>query len=165
MSQPGLHNAHDLDSTIVDRIGKAMDAMPRSTYIMTSRHENKSQGVMVRWVQRITGTPPLILMVAVPKGSPIIPVLQDAHHFALCQVHPEDKLTLRRFAGEPAEDPFNAIETFLSPGGAPVIARSLTYLDCELLRHVDFEGDHDMYIGLIHEGDRLNKGQPIVQTD
>ncbi len=165
MSQPGLHNAHDLNPEIVERIDAALASVPRSVYVMTSRFEDRSQGVMVHWVQRITGAPPLILMIAVPKGSPIIPILQDSRHFALCQVHPDDKLTRRRFSGEPTEEPFSAIETRLSPHGAPVIVKSLAYLDCELLRHVDFEGDHDMYLGLIHDGDRLQDGQPIVDTD
>jgi flavin reductase (DIM6/NTAB) family NADH-FMN oxidoreductase RutF len=145
-------------------IGKALGRIPQSLYIMTSHFEERMRGVMVSWVQQVAFEPPMV-MVGLSKGRPIVPLLHDSHSFALCQIAPSDKLTRKRFAAgvDAGDDPFEAIEITRAVTGSPIIKKALAFLDCELVRHFDVDGDHDIYIGLVRAGALLSDEQPIVK--
>jgi flavin reductase (DIM6/NTAB) family NADH-FMN oxidoreductase RutF len=147
-----------------EAIGKALGRIPGSLFIMTSHFEERMRGVMVSWVQQAGFKPPMV-MIALSKGRPIVPLIHDSHGFALCQIAPDDKLLMRRFgSGKDAGDnPFEAIDIMKSVSGSPIIKRSLAYLDCELVRHIDVDGDHDIYVGIVRDGNLLgDKADPIV---
>ncbi len=144
-------------------IGKALGRIPQSLYIMTAQHEDHMRGVMVSFVQQVSFDPPMV-MICLGKGRPIVPLIHDSHAFALCQISKNDKLTLKRFArgGDAGDSPFQAIETLRGATGSPIIKRSLAYLDCDLARHIDVDGDHDMYIGQVREGKILNDDEVFI---
>jgi len=146
------------------KIGKALGRIPQSLYIMTSHFEDRMRGVMVSWVQQVAFEPPMV-SVSLSKGRPIVPLLHDSHAFALCQIAPTDKLTIKRFGGGDAGDnPFETMDVFKAATGSPIIRRSLAYLDCELVRHFDVDGDHDIYIGLVRAAEQLKEDEePIVK--
>lgn len=139
-----------------EKIERAMGRIPGSVFVMTSKFEDRARGVRVHWVQRASVSPPMI-MVALPKGRPIIPLLHDSHAFAVCQVAATDKLTQKKFAHnvDAGDNPFEAIETRRAVTGSPILSRALAYVDCDLVRHIDVDGDHDIYVGLVRDGDLL----------
>jgi flavin reductase (DIM6/NTAB) family NADH-FMN oxidoreductase RutF len=145
------------------RIGRALGRVPQSLYVMTAQFEERATGVMVSWVQQAGFDPPMIVA-ALGKGRPIIPLLHDSHSFAICQIARSDKLTMRRFAkgAEEWDNPFDAIDVFRGETGSPIIRSSLAYLDCALVRHLDVEGDHDLYVGLVRDGDLMLDEEPII---
>lgn len=148
-------------------IGRALGRFPQSLYVMTSAFEHRQRGVLVSWVQQASFEPPMVL-VALRKGRDIVPLIHDAHAFALCQVADDDKLTLKKFAENPKtghradDDPLTGIECCRKATGSPIIKKSLSFLDCELIRHIDIDGDHDLYVGLIRDGGVLHDGQATV---
>lgn len=144
------------------QIGKALGRIPQSLFIMTSFHEDRTRGVMVSWVQQVGFEPPMV-MACLSKGRPIIPLLHDSHSFALCQIDPADKLTIKRFGGDVGDNPFETIDVFRGATGSPILKKSLAYLDCELVRHFDVDGDHDIYVGLVRGGNVMVEGDPIVR--
>ncbi len=146
------------------QIAKVLGKIPASIYIMTSHFEDHCHGVMVSWVQQVSFEPPMV-MVSLAKGRHIVPLLHDSHGFALCQVAEGDKLTLKRFskASDPNDDVFEGLDSFRAGTGSPILAKALSYMDCELVRHIDVDGDHDLYIGHVREAKVLNKGEPIVR--
>lgn len=148
-------------------VGRALGRVPQSLYIMTSAFEQRQRGVLVSWVQQASFEPPMVL-VALRKGRDIVPLIHDAHAFALCQVADDDKLTLKKFA-EPIrhphrrdDDPLAGIECCRRATGSPIIKKSLSFLDCELIRHIDIDGDHDLYVGLIRDGGVLHEGRATI---
>ena len=157
-----------LDKETRDGIGKALGRIPQGLYILTACFEHRRRGVMVSWVQQASFDPPMVL-VALRKGRDIVPIIHEAHAFALSQVCEDDKLTLRKFT-EPRragyrrdDDPLAGIETMRRATGAPIIKKSLSFLDCELVRHIDVDGDHDLYVGLIRDGGNLHDGHVTVR--
>lgn len=150
--------------TSTSQIGKVLGRIPASLYVMTSHFENHTRGVLVSFVQQVGFVPPMV-MVSLSKGRHIVPLLHDSHAFALCQIAEDDRLALKRFSkpADPNEDVFDGMDTFRAPTGSPILAKSLTYMDCELVRHIDVECDHDLYIGLVREAKILHKGEPIVR--
>lgn len=92
-----------------------------------------------------------MVMVAVPKGHVLSPLIRDSRSFAICQLDPADRMTSRAFDLQtPGIDPFIGSSVDRTPSGCPVPARALSFLDCELARHVDLDGDYELYVGIVH---------------
>lgn len=65
-------------------------------------------------------------------------------------------------AHDSAEDTLLPLMTRAAPSGCPIVDRALSYLDCEVVRHVELDSDHRIYVGQIHSGAVLNQGTPAV---
>lgn len=128
----------------------ALSLMPCGIFVMTATFEGKRGGVRVRSVAPCADEP-LLISVAAWKGHGIEPLIRDSHHFAICQLDPEDRLLLKKFSGHLSDhaDQFDSVATERLVSGAPVIKRSLLAIDCEVVRHFDMEADHELYIGLV----------------
>lgn len=133
----------------------ALERIPAGSFLLTSAHTDQRGGVAVKWVQQCCESPPMV-MVAVEKGHSLSPVIRDSRSFAVCQLDPTDRGTLRSFdQQQPGIDPFVGMLSTTSPSGAPVPARALAFIDCELARHVDIDGDHEIYVGVVHHASAL----------
>ena len=140
-----------------------MALIPAGTFVLTSSYAETRGGVIVRWVQAVSATPPLVV-VAIEKGQPLSPVIRDSRRFGLCQLAPEDRVLRRLFEPESSEsgrssnsridpvDPFLGLPTKTTANGVPILLKSLAWLECELTRHLDVEGNCELYIGLVHAG-------------
>lgn len=132
---------------------RALGLFPSGLYAMTSAFGGERSAVLVSWAQQCGYEPPM-LAVASPKGRPIAPLIRDSRAFGLCVVRPDDCFLMRTLSRED-QDPYEALdpircETLTT--GAPLITRAIAALECEVVRHIDLEGDHEMYIGQIVGG-------------
>jgi flavin reductase (DIM6/NTAB) family NADH-FMN oxidoreductase RutF len=133
-------------------IGEALAKIPQGVFILTAGHETRIRGLMVSWVQQASFEPPM-LVVALRKGRDVVPIIHNAHAFAINQVAPDDRLLMKRFGEHPASDErLLGLETARKTTGAPVLVRAMAWMDCELIRHIDVEADHDIYVGMILDG-------------
>jgi len=92
-----------------------------------------------------------MLVVAIPKGKAIEPMLRDARCFALCMVKKNDRCAKRLFGTdhEPDEDPFLSLETDEAVTGMPILKQSLVWFDCKLEGHLSPDADCRLYLGQI----------------
>lgn len=60
------------------------------------------------------------------------------------------------------DDALLPLMTRAAPSGCPIVDRALSFLDCEVVRHVELDSDHRIYVGQIHSGAVLNQGTPAV---
>jgi flavin reductase (DIM6/NTAB) family NADH-FMN oxidoreductase RutF len=141
----------------------ALGQIPGGLFILTSAFETRRGGVPVRWVQQCSAAPPMVT-VALYKGQPVEMLIRDSHFFALCQVGAEDRFLLHKFNGhrDNGDDPLLPLMTRAAPSGCPIIGRALSYLDCEVVRHVELDCDYRIYVGQVHSGGVLNNGAPAV---
>jgi len=141
-------------------IAGAMQQIPCGLFVLTTADNGVRAGVLTRWVQPCSHEPPLV-MVALPHGLPVEPLIRDNHAFALCQISAGDILLQRIFSRPPdrTEDPFFSLPSHAAPSGSPVIHRALAYLDCTVVRHVDLDTDHRLFVGHVRHGGILNPGQ------
>lgn len=138
-------------------VSGALDRIPAGSFVLTSSYSDQRGGVAVRWVQQCCQNPPMV-MVAVEKGHSLSPVIRDSRSFAVCQLDPADRSTVRAFEQQaPGIDPFVGVMSTNAPSGAPVPARALAFVDCELARHVDIDGDHEIYVGVVHHASTLSE--------
>src|SRR5437868_6723731 len=114
---------------------RAMTAISAGLFVLTAQFEGKRAGVIVRSVQPCADEP-LLLCAAVRRGHWIEPIIRDSHAFAVCMIPSADKLLVRKFAetARPRDgDPFDCMPTIRLVTGAPVIARAVVALDCEVV--------------------------------
>lgn len=153
-----------LDPALRHAVDGVLSRLPCGLFVMTASHEDRSHAVMIHAVVKVSHEPPLIL-VALPKGQAIVPLLHDSHAFAVCQLSPEDRLLMRKLGTMDGADQesLHGVEMLRRATGAPILARAQCFLDCELVRHADVDGDHDIYVGLIREGGILHGGEVAIR--
>ena len=150
-------NRNALDWVPAERtaVAPVLDRIPSGGFVMTSGHADLRAGVAIKWVQQCSSTPPMV-MVAVEKGHVLSPLIRDSRSFAICQLDPADRSTSRAFELQtPGIDPFIGAPVDRTPSGCPVPARALGFIDCELARHVDLDGDCEIYVGIVHHASTL----------
>lgn len=146
-----------------DNISEALLRIPSGRFLLTAEFDGSRDGVAVYWVQPCAIKPAMV-MVSVPKGNSVGPLIRDSRRFALCQLSASESHLLRRFEEhtDPEEDPFVGLDMVKSSDGSPILSRSVAYLACELARHVDIGSDHELYVGLIRDGGVLNPDDPEI---
>jgi flavin reductase (DIM6/NTAB) family NADH-FMN oxidoreductase RutF len=153
-----------MENQPVSPIAAALGAIPGGVFILTAEHEDRRAGMLASWVQQVCFEPPMV-MVAVAKGRPIMPLISESRQFGLCQLSDKDKLLRRKFSGgtEPGDDPFLGFE--LAPTtlhNLPILKNCLAHLECELACHMDVEGDHDLFVGVVR-GAARRPGAPEIR--
>jgi len=156
----GKHLHHGL-------LNEALSLIPESVYVLTAAGEHARRGVLVHWVQRCSSNPPMV-MIAMQIGQSVEPIILETRCFALCQLPADNCYLMRRFSGtkntiDSQDDPFYATSSRNAPSGAPIIDNAISYLDCELVRHLDLESGYGIYIGLVKHGDVLNHDAPSIR--
>jgi flavin reductase (DIM6/NTAB) family NADH-FMN oxidoreductase RutF len=154
------------DHLMDPEVARAVGQIPRGRFILTAAYKDARMGVLVDWVQQCSTDPPMVVA-AVATGLPVVPLIRDSHSFALCQVRADDRLLERKFSGhrQDDDDPFDTLATTCAPSGSPILQRALSYLDCEVVRHIDLETDFGLYVGRVRDGRVLNGGAPLIRVD
>ncbi|MEX2672898.1 MAG: flavin reductase family protein [Phycisphaeraceae bacterium] len=153
-----------LDAQTREAVNAVLSRIPCGRFLLTAGHDGRTRGVLVSWVQQVSAEPAMVL-VALEKGREIVPLIHESHSFALSQVAADDKLTLRKFSADTLdEDPLESLEIMRRATGSPILARTQAFVDCELVRHLDIEGDHDLYVGVVRDGGLLKGGAVHVEV-
>ncbi|MBI1371300.1 MAG: hypothetical protein GC159_00865 [Phycisphaera sp.] len=137
--------------------------IPQGLFVMTASYEGRMCGIMVSFVQQVSFEPPYVL-VSLRKGMQIVPLIHESHAFGLSQIDPHDRLIVKKFSHDQVTDGdlLQAIDLKQRVTGAPVLMRAQTYMDCQLIRHIDIDGDHDLYVGQIREAGIVGEGEVAI---
>ncbi len=152
-----------MDEKLLQGIADALARIPQGLYILTAQHEEQRSGILVSWVQQASFKPPMVC-VAVGKGRSIMPLISESRAFTLCQIPKGDRVLLRKFSGgsDLKDDLFLGMELLQVTGAkSPVLGQALSYLSCEVVCHMDIEGDHDLFIGQIRAAGYI-AGEPHI---
>lgn len=151
-----------------ESVGQAMGRLPSGIFVLTAAQDDKRMGIIVSFVQQACLNPPMVT-VALAKGRPIMPLISESRRFGLCQLAENDKIMVRKFAkfndAAITEDPFLGFELLQGVlPGLPILSNTLAYLECELVTHMDIEGDHDLFVGVVRGGSlRQAASQPHIR--
>jgi flavin reductase (DIM6/NTAB) family NADH-FMN oxidoreductase RutF len=139
-----------MDSARVAEWASALGLDSGSVFALASKFGRSRAVIPVRWVQFCCVDPPMVA-VSIRKGRPIEPLIRDSHAFALSRLDPDEGFIRRKLerADEHADDPLELIAHEAMVTGSPCITRALCCLDCEVIRHIDLEGDHELYVGQV----------------
>lgn len=148
----------------IDRaqVSDLLEGIPSGRFLITSRFGDQRSAAIVRWVQQAAVHPPMIV-VAIEKGQALSPIIRDSRNFALCRVMDDDPLVERIFQVMPelGRDPFLGLPHLSTPSLCPVPLRAEWWLDCEMVRYLDIEADHEMYVAGVHHAGRIEHGEAV----
>lgn len=141
---------------------EACDRLPTGLFLLSSRHDHARAGTLALGVH-LCAFEPILLCVPVRRGHRIEPLIRDSRSFAVSSIPVGDRALRRRFEAHPSaeeyHDPFDALPVLRLETGAPVLGSSVLAFDCEVVRHVDMDADHELYIGRVVAA-RINGDAP-----
>jgi flavin reductase (DIM6/NTAB) family NADH-FMN oxidoreductase RutF len=149
-----------------DAIGAVLGRIPSGLYILTARSaDGRETGMLASWVQQASFEPPAVT-VAVNRKRYLHDWLRTAPAVVLNLIGETQKQYLSQFGrgfpeGEPA---FGGISLSRSPGGLPVLADALGWLEGTAGQPID-AGDHLIYVVRITaagRGPRADAEEPWV---
>lgn len=142
----------------------ALGAIPSGQFVLTAAFEDRRLGMLITWVQQVCFEPAMV-SISIQKGTPIMPLISESRRFALCQVGTEDRMLLRKFGGQIdlGDDPFLGQQLIkpLMPK-LPILAAAKSYMELELVCHMDVEGDHDVFVGAVRNAGYQAPFEPMV---
>ena len=56
------------------------------------------------------------------------------------------------------------VRNISTPSMCPVPSRAIWWLDCEMIRHMDIESDHEMYVAGVHHHGRLQADRVVARS-
>jgi flavin reductase (DIM6/NTAB) family NADH-FMN oxidoreductase RutF len=133
----------------------ALALVPSALCVMSAAHEQKRTGMLVSRIMRASDERPSIA-VSVPTGQRLTMLIRDSRAFGLSFIDRSQRGLLRRFGSESGGelpsgvcDPFDTQPTRTLVTGAPLLAKAIFSLDCEVVRHFDLESDYEIYVGVV----------------
>lgn len=134
---------------------------PKCVYIITSQWGDRRAGMTAAWVTRVSAVPPM-MAVALHRGSCTREVIGQSGWFVIHAL-PESELELAKSFGRGssrARDKFAGLDIAASAHGQPILARAMSFLECEVVRKEDV-GDHELIVGLVAGEGELCRGEPL----
>ena len=159
-----------IDISTADAVQNVLNRFPTGGFLLTASHGLSRNGMLVNRVQQASNVPPTLL-ISVQKGQPLSPLIRDRRAFAVCEIAKGDLLVNRLFE-TPRElhgdDPFLGLPVIETSLGLPVPRCVASWVECELVRHLDIEADYEIYIGRV-VGGGINesfpeKAKPVRKT-
>jgi len=147
-------------------VSLAIGAVPSGQFILTAAHEDRRLGVLVGWVQQCCFDPPMV-SISIRKGTPIMPLISESRQFALCQLSTEDRKLARKFGAQSdlGDAPFLG-QQLTKPvmTKLPILASAKSFLELELVCHMDVEGDHDIFVGTVRNAGYNGPFEPMIHV-
>ena len=141
--------------------------MPAGRFLLTSAFGEARNGMIVTQVQKCADEPPTVT-VAVRKGHALSPLIRDSGTFALCEIADADLLLSRLFqrpSDLQGDDPFLGHCLVPETQSVPVPTAAASWVVCELIRHLDIEADHEIYIGRVTAGGVIETPDEALTAD
>ena len=145
---------------------KTLRMLSNGVYVLTSRSNDHYGAATVTWVSQVSFKPPLI-MAAVRRESNVFKCLAVSRTAVLHIVGDEQQDIARTFfyptraeCGTINGEPFAQGRT-----SAPVLANLPAYVECQVERILDADGDHAMVILGVVEAECGNHVRPLTVAD
>lgn len=149
----GPADAHDgVDDR---RRRRVLWSMPTGLYVIGSTDGTRRNLMTANLVMQVA-TEPKLVAVALETGSVTAQLVHERRAFSVSLLARADRAVVRRFAkpvpresvierdGVPVEMAGEAVDTHVT--GAPVLARAVAWLDCEVRHEVPL-GSHELVVG------------------
>jgi flavin reductase (DIM6/NTAB) family NADH-FMN oxidoreductase RutF len=144
---------------------KALRLLSNGVYVLASRSEDRYGAATITWVSQASFKPPLI-MAAVRRESKVFKCLAESGYAVLHVVGDRQHEIARRFFF-PTHTVCGTIngEAFMEgKTAAPVFPNLPAYIECQLDRIVDTDGDHAVVILRVVEADCREKVRPLTMA-
>jgi flavin reductase (DIM6/NTAB) family NADH-FMN oxidoreductase RutF len=160
----------DEEQATYDRLRRrVLWTMPSGLYMLGSTDgAERRNGMTINWVTQVA-TDPKLLAVSVERSAVTHELVEAGGCFSLCTIDREDRTVVRKFTKpvdvDLAAQTLNGFPYIERVTGAPILARSVAYLDCEVRQRVD-AGSHSLFIGeIVDAGFLKNEETPVLRME
>ncbi|USQ94437.1 flavin reductase family protein [Caulobacter sp. RL271] len=126
---------------------KAMGSFPAGVTVVTACHDGRLVGTTVSAFSSVSMDPPLV-MVCLKRDSRTLAALSQARTFCVNILAQDQGDLAYRFAKSGADDRFALTAVEAGVCGAPLLAGSVTSVECEV-RAAHDGGDHEILVGRV----------------
>jgi flavin reductase (DIM6/NTAB) family NADH-FMN oxidoreductase RutF len=144
--------------------------MPYGLYVIGSRgDEPTAKNLMTaNWVTQLSFAPKLI-GIGIEQSALTHQLIETGQCFTVCFIDREDRAIVRKFTKPVEVDvdarTLNGFEYIERVTGAPILAQSVAFLDCELRERVP-TGGHTLFIGEIVDcGFLRDEDSPVLRME
>ncbi len=141
--------------------------MPSGLYLLGSASGGRRNLMTHNWAVQVAVRPKL-LAVAVRKDALTHELVQAGRVFSLCFLKREDRSLVRVFTKPAVEGPvpgmLSGLEVFEGRTGAPVLARSAAWLECEVRSDLG-TGDHTVFVGEVMDCSAPDEEAPVLRME
>jgi flavin reductase (DIM6/NTAB) family NADH-FMN oxidoreductase RutF len=140
----------------------ALEQFSYGLYVIGSRAGDEVNGMTANWVTQVSFDPRMVA-VAVEAQSHTLANIRAGRVFSVNVIDEADTALIEQFV-EPQERAGNklgGVEFRTAATGAPILARALAWLECEVEQLVP-AGDHELVIGRVVNGGQHREGEPLT---
>ncbi len=133
---------------------RAFRLIPYGIYVLAVRHGETRRAMIVSWVSQVSYDPPL-LMVALRRNRPALPILRESGAFTLSLLGADRKSLVSLVKGSP-------VDSQLESGG--ILKDALASWECRLSFAAD-TGDHVLCVGEVLRASAGQEGRPLTTEE
>ncbi|MCB2149467.1 MAG: flavin reductase family protein [Deltaproteobacteria bacterium] len=141
----------------------SMAHMTYGIYVLTTRHEDIINGMIVSWASQVSYDPPLIL-VAVHPNRYSHHLLEKSGYFALHILAREQKDLLARFKSPDHESKFASLAWRDGVTGCPILSNCIGSLECRIQTTL-VPGNHTLFVGEVVNAVFNGEKTPLCTLD
>ena len=124
--------------------------------IVTSRHEERVQGMTVSAFSEVSLDPPLVLVCA-DKSTITNELIEGSGVFSVSVLAEDQEALSNRFASKKYEhERFVGLDCAEGRTGCPRIPGAIAWIDCRVSQSID-AGDHWIYVGRIEDAEATDR--------
>ena len=140
----------------------ALGRIPTGLYVVTTRADGQPLGFIGSFVMQVGFEPPT-LSVAIARGREHLSAIRSSGRFAVSVLDTQSQGLMGPFFKryELGRSAFELVECRESPGGLPVLAGALAWLECRVSGEHP-TGDHVVLFGTVEAAACLREGEPAI---
>jgi flavin reductase (DIM6/NTAB) family NADH-FMN oxidoreductase RutF len=127
--------------------------------VITTKWEQKLNGMSAAWVSRASEQP-FLVMASVYKKNYSHDLIQNSRVFAVNYLGEGQQNLAIHFGKQSGREveKFRKVAYFTEETGAPILKECLAYLDCRVISQMD-SGDHTIFLGEVLRGKVIASGR------
>ena len=141
----------------------AFTALVHGVYVVTTRKDEKINGMTAAWVSQVSLNP-LLVMVSIAPPRYTYTLIKESGFFAVNVLTGDQVELAKRFGYKSGRkiDKFAGLEHLTAGSGTPVLPQAYAYLDLKLA-HTFAAGDHTLFVGEVTEAKILHpESHPLI---
>lgn len=167
-SQPVGPFPEGQDPETYDRLRRrVLWRMPTGIYLLGSAYAGR-RNLMTHSLAMQVAVQPKLVAVSVVRDALTHELIDGGGVFSLCFLRREDRALVRTFTKPAEEGPepgaLSGVEVVSGRTGAPVLARSAAWLECEVRQSLAV-GDHTLFIGEVVDCSAPDEGSPLLRME
>ncbi|MCX7733442.1 MAG: flavin reductase family protein [bacterium] len=135
-------------------------------FVATSSDNQNTASGTINWVSQVSFKPPAVV-IGVKKDSFLYKVIMSSKKFALNIVGKDQKdMAQTFFKGHSVESgKLGGYDVIFGELGCPIIKDAAGAFECEVINHIDFGGDHDIFVGKVVQVYQLQDKEPLSMIE